>query len=66
MNNKRPTNKLDIKLMKKYQIEYRLSNGDWCHNVFEGKNKTEALISYNRLTGVPKSRVKSIVRVDNI
>ena len=49
MNNKRPTNKLDIKLMKKYQIEYRLSNGDWCHNVFEGKNKTEALISYNRL-----------------
>ena len=52
--------------MKKYNIEYTLSNGLWCQNVFEGRNKTEALRSYNRLTGVPKSRVISVVRVDNI
>ena len=54
------------KEIKKYHIEYTLSNGAWCQNVFEGKNKTDALRSYNRLTGVPKSKVISVVRVDNI
>ena len=49
--------------MKRFEIEYTLSNGDWCHNVFTGKNKTEALKNYNRETGVPKSKVISIEEI---
>ena len=59
-------NKKSERKMKKYNIEYTLSNGLWCQNVFEGKNKEEALKNYNRLTGVSKSKVVSVERVDNI
>jgi hypothetical protein len=43
--------------MKKYEIEYRLNNGDVCNKVFEGKNKTDAIKNYNHTTGIPKSKI---------
>ena len=56
--------------MKKYEIEYRLHYDkyrfDTISRVFEGENKTDALKNYNRLTGIPKSKVMSVNRVDNI
>ena len=51
------------KKMKKYEIEYRLSNGDICSKIFEGKNKTDAIKNYNRKTGIPKSRIISIEQI---
>ena len=47
--------------MKKYEIYYRLSNGDECHYNFEGKDKAEAIRNYNHTTGCPKS---AIINVD--
>ena len=46
--------------MKKWAVEYTLSNGDWCQNVFEGKNMKDAERNFNRQTGVPKSKIISI------
>jgi len=61
---------LQASQIKKYAIEYRLHydkySFDTISHIFEGKNKTEALKNYNRQTGVPKSRVISVERVDNI
>ena len=62
-------NKKRVKI-KKYEIEYRLHydkySFDTISRVFEGENKTDALKNYNRLTGIPKSKVMSVNRVDNI
>ena len=49
--------------MKKYEIEYTLSNGDWCSHSFKGVNKTEAIKNYNKETGIPKSKITSIEEI---
>ena len=49
--------------MKRYDIEYTLSNGDWCSHVFEGINKTDAIKNYNRKTGIPKSKITSVEEI---
>ena len=49
--------------MKKYQIEYKLTNGDIQHNDFTGNNKQEAIRQYNRITTCPRSSIVSITEV---
>ncbi len=45
---------------KKYSIEYTLSTGDWCHYNFEGINKSDAIKTFRKETGLPSSRIISI------
>ena len=56
--------------MKKYEIEYRLHYNKYDFDVnsyvFEGKNKTEAIQNYYKQTGISKSKIISVERVDNI
>ena len=50
--------------IKKYEIEYRLHYSkydfDTCSHVFEGINKTDAIKTYRKETGIPSSRIISI------
>ena len=48
------------KELKEYEIEYTLSNGDWCHNRFKGINKTDVIKDFRRWTCRPKSSIISI------
>ena len=53
--------------MKKYEIEYRLHYNkydfDVCSKVFEGHNKTERIIIYNKKTGIPRSAIIDVVEL---
>jgi hypothetical protein len=50
--------------LKKYEIEYRLHYNkydfDTCTHTFKGINKTDAIKTYRRQTGIPSSRIISI------
>lgn len=42
---------------KEYEIEYTLSNGEWCHYKFYGNTKAQAISNYCKETGCPKSSI---------
>ena len=52
--------KKETKLYKLYEIEYTLSNGEWCQNQFTGINKNDAIKDFIRWTCRPKSSIISI------
>tara|TARA_R110000824_G_scaffold376490_1_gene567622 strand:+ start:1583 stop:1744 length:162 start_codon:yes stop_codon:yes gene_type:complete len=49
-----------INELKKYEIEYRLSSGDWCHYGFKGINQSDAIKTFRKETGLPSSKIISI------
>ncbi len=46
-----------------YEIEYTLSNGDWCHGRYFGKNKAEAISNFIKWSCRPKSSIISIEKI---
>ena len=46
--------------IKKYSIEYTLSNGDWCQYIFKGTNKSDAIKTFRKETGLSSSKIISV------
>ena len=51
--------------MKEYEIEYKLSNGDWNHGRYYGKNKAEAISHFIKWSCRPKSSIISIEIIED-
>ena len=46
--------------IKKYSLEYTLSNGDWCQYIFKGTNKSDAIKTFRKETGLSSSKIISV------